>query len=238
MPAQETFEAIVNILRSLQDGDLLHFYQEPIRLSSGPTEIVTWPNHTPGAAHASQMAFGTYAQYRAILEERSFLAILRDGSLLRASYKFRHRDLTAHSLWFWPCPLDVPRDEIMEQTPLDALDLYAADWQRYIRFRTPMRFDYDPGAACQDHPASHLHAQAHNCRIAIERPLGFAAFVRFVFRNFYCPDWNAHPDLWGGLADELPEQSRACLATSEMHSLHLAWKLDIAGLASRMRDGG
>lgn len=190
--------------------------------------MVTWPHHTPGAAHNQDSAFGTYAQYRAILDEGSYLAILRDGSVLRASYAFKHDHLTAHSLWFWPCPFAVPPDDILEYSPLDATDLYAADWEAWVRFRTPMRFDYDPKAATENHPVSHLHAQGHDCRIAVERPVGFAAFVQFIFRSFYFTDWDANRTFWPDLAHHLREQNQACLTPYDMHSLHLGWKVETA----------
>lgn len=62
----------------------------------------------------------------------------------------------------------------------------------FIALRSPMRFDYDPGAAGVDHPAGHLHVSHQQCRIPVFGPVSLGHFVRFVFRHFYPDDWRVH----------------------------------------------
>ncbi len=227
MAARETHIAITNVLRTLQDCRLLYSYQNPIRSDANDLEMVTWPNHQRGAVHNFPDSFGMHDQYRCILEQNSYLAILWDGSLIRASYAFRRNRLVGHSLWYWPYPLDVPREDIEQETPLDALDLYEASWRERARYRTPMRFDYAPDAAGEDHPASHLHFQVDDCRLAVERPVSFGSFVRFIFRNFYAANWRANADIWADLAEELPEEECACITVGEKRSPYIGWTMNV-----------
>lgn len=87
-----------------------------------------------------------------------------------------------------------------------------------------MRFDYDPGASRDRHAASHLHIQASDCRIPLERPLGFSTFVRFIFRNFYKTEWES-TDIWEDFTNDLKEENKVCLADSERYSQHIGWKI-------------
>lgn len=222
MAARDTQLVMLNVLRALQEVDLLYFYQDPIIIQDDETEMVTWPNHQVGADSNRTSAFATLSQYQSTLDEKSYLAILQDGAIIRGNFVFRRTDLIAHSLWYWPCPFEIPPDDIRMETPLGALDLYCASWQEVVRFRTPLRFDYDPSRARRGHPASHLHMQTPECRIAVSRPLGFATFVRFVFRHFLPDDWQ-RTDIWEDLTDEFEDKSRICIANNDLYSPHINW---------------
>jgi len=184
--------------------------------------MVTWPNHNRGAAHNADTAFATLSQYRFILDEGSYLAILIDGSLVKANYVFKSRELIKHSLWYWPCPFKIPPEDIMIETPIDAFELYSSSWQEAVRFRTPLRFDYDPSAANDNHPASHLHMQIPGCRIPVERPIGFSTFMRFIFRHFHPDCWQG-TNIWNDLSDELENDYQPCLADSDLYLPHISW---------------
>jgi len=226
MAARDTHIGILNVLRTLQEVNLLYFYLEPIIIRAGEVEMVTWPHHRVGAEHNEDSAFATLLQYQRTLEENSYLAVLRDGAIIRGNYVFKRGDLVKHSLWYWPCPFEIPPVDITQETPLGALDLYCSSWRESVRFRTPLRFDYDPGREKAGHPASHLHIQTAECRIAVVRPLGFATFVRFVFRHFLPGGWQS-TDIWEDLSDELEENNRSCLASSDLYSPHIDWSRSV-----------
>lgn len=223
MRARETFIAVINVLRTLQDAQLLYFYQLPVLSRTGNVEMVSWPNAYADSGYSDDTTFASLVQYRRSLLESSYLAILRDGTIIKGFYAFKHNKLVKHSLWYWPCPFAIPDEDIMQETPLGALELYSNSWEKYVRFRTPMRFDYHPEAAKDGHPASHLHMQSPECRIAVERPLGFASFVRFVFRNFHQEYWE-QTDIWNDLTDELDDKEKSCLAKSDIWLQHIGWK--------------
>jgi hypothetical protein len=220
--ALDTYHSILNVLRALDSCNLLYFYQPPIISRDGDTEMVASPNHQVGAEYNSSNAFATFVQYRQSLRDNSYLAVLRNGALIKCYYAFRRQSLIKHSLLYWPCPLELPVDDIDNETPLGALDLYSNSWENYARFRSPMRFDYDPGNARDGHPASHLHIQSPECRMAIERPFGFATFIRFLFRNFHSEEW-AETDIWNDLKDELDKEN-SCLSDHDLMLQHIAWR--------------
>jgi len=222
MAARDTHIAILNVLRTLQEVDLLYFYQEPVILKEGEIEMVSWPNHHVGADYNADSAFATLFQYQSTMKENSYLAVLRDGAIIRGNYVFKRNDLIRHSLWYWPCPFEIPPDDIIQETPLGALDLYCSSWQESVRFRSPLRFDYDPSKEKSGHPASHLHIQTPGCRIAVARPLGFATFVRFVFRHFLPNAWQS-TDIWEDLSDEIEDNSDLCLASGDLYTPHISW---------------
>jgi len=220
--AKDTQVSIINTLRTLQAVDILYYYQAPIIIQKDEYVMVTWPNHHIGAPHNADIAFATLAQYQLILEEGSYLAILRDGALIRANYVFKSDELFKHSLWYWPCPLEIPPEDIISETPIGAFELHSTSWQEAVRFRTPLRFDYDPSAAKDDHPASHLHIQIPGCRIAVERPMGFATFVCFIFRHFLPKGWQ-EISIWEDLSDDLQNKAQPCLANDDLYSPHIGW---------------
>jgi hypothetical protein len=221
--ARDTYLSILNVLRTLQETNLLYFYQSPIFSITGDVAIVSGPNHATGADYRSETSFATLLQYRKTLEDQSYLAVLRNGAIIKGLYIFRRDKVINHSLLYWPCPLEIPDDDIIQLTPLDALDMYSTSWEKYVRFRTPLRFDYDPINAKSNHPASHLHIQVSDCRIGVERPLGFATFIRFIFQYFHRKDWES-TDIWNDLPDELEDSVPSCLSESEQWLQHIAWK--------------
>jgi len=220
--AKETYMAILNVLRTLQDNNLLYFYQSPIIIQNNEFEMVTWPNHNIGAGHNKASAFATLSQYQCILHDNSYLAVLRDGAIIKGNYVFRSNDLIRYSLWYWPCPFEISHEDIESETPLGALDLYSLSWEEAVRFRTPLRFDYDTLNENPGHPMAHLHIQVPECRIPVARPLGFATFVRFIFRNFFSDDWQSN-DLWNDLIDEFENKIPPCLAPGDLYHPHIGW---------------
>jgi len=223
MLAEKVKNSIINVLQTLYSEGLLQFYKNPVIYKNRDDVLVTWPNHVSGSDENTNDAFGTLAQYRSTLIDGSYNAILRDGSILKVSYKFSRNQLIKHSLWYWPCPLVIPASDMRDEVTLDAIDLYSTQWTDYVRFRTPLRFDFAPKEATPGHPASHIHMQVSECRIPVERPLGFASFVRFIFRNFHSQDW-ASAGMWDSLTDNLDAEKDTCLHDDDLFIQHLAWK--------------
>lgn len=184
---------------------------------AGGKSVVTWSSGTRSAMPRARYRFGTIAEYRRLLEDRQFTILLYDGGLIRAQYEFRRNDVVAHSLGYYPCPVVFPDEylnqgvsigEIVDHFLSKALE--ERDWEVYfdgsgvrstdaegppeptLLMRGPFRFDYDPEAEGDFHPASHVHLSVQECRLPVHAPLSFGQFMSFVFRNFYQHIWSDH----------------------------------------------
>jgi len=128
--------------------------------------------------------------YRDIYSEleraRCFNIKMLDGALISFRYRFQSRDLTEHSLCYYPSP-DLEHFQNEPELYLQD-DIYADVIARNI-VPFPVRFDYSNDAnkfVDTHHPYSHLTlGQYKNCRIPVCSPLGPLAFGGFILRNFY-----------------------------------------------------
>lgn len=226
MTRNKTLQIIVNILRTLDEAGLLYSYNFPIHVAQGPLFGVTWPNHVSGASYFSKHMFGKIEQYKGILQNGAYHAIVKDGSIIKVAYFFdQYGTLVKHNLWYWPNPFAIPENDIQDHTPLDVLDLYASDWEKYVRFRTPLRFDYDQNGASANHSIAHLHMQTEECRIGVQEPICFANFIKFIFKNFYCQEWLLN-NFWENLPLDF-ENNGNSLSSQQMLSIHLRWNKPI-----------
>ncbi|CAG35142.1 DUF2290 domain-containing protein [Desulfotalea psychrophila] len=223
MTVKKTQCAIINILKILSERNLLYFYNIPVLQQDNESEMITWGRHERGACYNADGAFGKLFQYRSILENNAFHAILKDGAFIRVSYTFKRGKLKKHSLWYWPCPLLIPNDDIENETPLGALDLYMSNWEEYLVLRSPMRFDFDVEQQTIDHPASHLHFQASSCRMGVGHAMSFGTFIKYIFKNFYESEWNNNLSIWADLPIELDEENKNHIFDTQQNHPHLNW---------------
>jgi hypothetical protein len=226
MGARETCNAIINALRIINGANLLYFAQNPIIQSNDTFSHVTWPNHERGAMYNTEDAFGRMLQFKGILESGSYHAILKDGAFVKVSYSFLRNELIGHSLWYWPYPFKIENSDLEEFPPIDILDIYSSNWMDMIRFRTPLRFDFDKRNEEVDHPASHLHFQSNTCRVGVQRPISFATFMKFIFKNFYKEQWEENFDMWADLPIELEEENFTHLDQVQMKNPYIGWIID------------
>jgi hypothetical protein len=158
--------------------------------------------------------------YFSWLAARRYSAVLLDGSLLQMTFDFRHSDLVGHRLAYIPCPFDIGQDgtELLRTEPvLDVIDSYRGQGEEYLRLRSPIRFDYDPGSASAEHPASHVTLNHQGCRIPVCAPLTLGQFIELVFRRFYSDIWAEH----AFLADADPQPRSREITAEHEQSLHL-----------------
>ena len=114
--------------------------------------------------------------------------MLFDGSLLQLTFDLRGSGLVGHRIGYIPCLflLDEEGRALLRSEPiLDVIELFRGRGEKYLRLRTPIRFDFDPDAATERHPASHMTLNHPNCRIPVRGPLGLGHFIKFVFWHFY-----------------------------------------------------
>lgn len=131
--------------------------------------------------------------YRALLERNEYSYLMSDGGIIQISYMFAGDDIEGHRLNFHPCPyvFDLREFASYDAGLLEYMDFVLAEYpEKSLVFRTPIRFDYDPAAAEEYHPASHLTLNASSCRIPVRAPVSFDTFMKFILENFY-------PSVWG-----------------------------------------
>lgn len=156
---------------------------------------ISWINHISGSINTSSY-FNSLEQYKTILKQNAYFCILQDGSIIRASYSIKKNELISHNLLYWPSPFDLNLKELDPRfgAPLEILEdiMSSEEWPEKMLMRTPIRIDFDPQNCSEGHPLVHLHIQNKDCRIAVNQPICFNSFVRFIFENHYLKDFKEH----------------------------------------------
>lgn len=182
--------------------------------------LVTWTARKPEGTGFPHGRFATLDEYGFFLEHRQYSAVLRDGALLQASYRMIRSEIVWHRLALIPCPIVFEPSEIEDMSLFELLSVIdPAELGRRVRLRSAIRFDYDPGNAGPQHPASHVTLNDACCRIPVRSPVHLRAFVRFVFSHFY-------PDLWENeVCLHAIDEARCtpCIADEDIASMHLHW---------------
>ncbi|QOJ16256.1 MAG: DUF2290 domain-containing protein [Phycisphaeraceae bacterium] len=224
MNARQVATMIASTCQDLRSLGLVTFDNSPCQRREGAFQRVAWPSVGPSAART--FAFGSLGQYLSLIKEGAFTCLLKDYSVVQASYDCDGTNVVAHSLLYWPAPVAIqePVEDLGDlcaavamcmESPASAAPLCE------LYLRSPMRFDFDPDRASEDHPEVHLHTQFDDTRIHVDRPMSFTTFVKMVFKTFYRETWNSCPEL-----ARMHEQ-RVPLVKDEFapvpHSLCLAW---------------
>jgi hypothetical protein len=175
----------------------------------GHNSILTWANAPDNLFSPSFGQYSTITEYRHFIQNRYYHCILFDGSIIQFGYSFNNNSLVKHRNCYYPCPINItstdfdniqPGDDfvtlfdLLLDNELDAFKIGTfkpefSNLQHLFKLSSPFRFDYDPEAQTNTHPASHLHLVSEDCRWPIYGPISVGHFVRFVFRHFY-------PSLW------------------------------------------
>lgn len=204
--------------------DLLLYTDIAIRVNSivcvrsGTMSRVTWRPPSRGQAQLIASEFASVSEYCGHLQNQAYSAILFDGALLQISYGFTRNALTSHRLCYYPCPFALEPEELLVEPLLDVMEVYKHAGADYLRLRSPVRFDYAPDHASEEHPASHAHMLWPHCRCAVVAPLSLGHFARFVFSHFYPELWKEHEFL-----RSLPQQlGPKTITANEEAQLHFS----------------
>ncbi len=181
---------------------------EPI---GGWRSYVSWSGQVSGGV--GTRTGPSLGDYTDLIRRRQYTLLLSDYSFLQLSFVVDQASILSHRLIYYPCPLSVDRDEDGDIPILDLIDLLEeGEIVARLRQETPLRFEFDPSAATEDHPASHLHMSRNCCRIPVYAPLTLGRFLRFVFKYFYPDAWNTHKFLreWNceAIAPTISDQQR------------------------------
>jgi hypothetical protein len=174
---------------------------------------LSWPSAKNSSGLLSREEMGSLSEYRKLISEGQYTCLLNEGSLIQVSFDFRRDEMVAHRLCFYPCPLDLlentfPRDfeewnELLEaelKVQLISLDDQSLaenseDEDRghpmkagSLRFRSPLRFDFDSRNDETTDPASHLHVNGGEARIPVYAAVSVGLFLTFIISQYY-PDY-------------------------------------------------
>jgi len=193
----------------------------PSSIVASEDGVVTWRSPTPVDGFVDFAEYATLRTYRRWAESGEYSALMHDGSLLQMQYTISNGSIAAHRLAYVPCPFPVDRDLLLTDPVGDVLDLHDMEDRDTIRMQSMIRFDFDPAAAGESHPAAHLTLNVSGCRIACESPMWPEDFIRFVFRNFYEQDWRTHEAFFAALPNKYHD---ATVTEDERSRPHVAWR--------------
>jgi hypothetical protein len=193
MTSRQLAAQIRNLLIALIDSEIATTINPVVDRKLGPLTRITWrPPHGLDRPRLISSVFATVAEYRRLIDEQSFSAVLYDGAIVQLSYDFVGDSLVGHRLCYYPCPFDLDLDLFPSEPIGDIIAFYSESKDISVNLRSPLRFDYDEANAKMGHPSVHMHVIKPDCRWPVTHPLSVGDFVRFVFRHFYPALWSAH----------------------------------------------
>jgi hypothetical protein len=143
---------------------------------------------------------------------------LFDGAIIQISIDILHNRMVGHRFCFFPCPFNLQPDDLLELPILDVIKLYEGSGLEQLRLRSPLRFEFDPQNASDNHPLCHVHLLWDHCRCSVVAPLSIGHFIKFIFSHFYPQIWQRHSFL-----REWPTSMGARTISADQESfLHLA----------------
>lgn len=216
---------ITNTLYALQQCGLLYTHNQVKVTNMGTTTILSNPGHIAGAKENKPEYFGKIEQYCHFASAGNFMAMLFDGSLVLTRYEINRDELTGHNLWFWPYPVSIDSDVLLEYPPVDLLLSVREELYDTINMRSVVRFDYDLENVSADHSAAHLHFNHYRCRMPVARPMSFNRFIKVIFKNFYPEKWEEE-DIFNYITINTDLENH-CLDPSHIYDVHLGWYLEI-----------
>jgi hypothetical protein len=183
---------------------------------------VAWHAPESEAQFLLSRSHATVDQYLSWVNNGQYSAVLFDASLLQISYDFIGNQVSAHRLAYIPCPFLLDRELLEEGHGIaDIVELYTKAGD--VALKSPVRFDYDPHAAKENHPAVHMTVNSPDCRIACVAPLHVHRFANFVFRSFYEDYWFAHSDYFAETSTR--HIGKRTINDLDSAGMHVMWKI-------------
>ena len=177
--------SIDNLLDTIMNAGFAVLRQPVICLGSGRQIQVRWPSTSKPVEMSSR--YGSVNEYITQLDNMAYSAILMDGSIVQLDYGVSAGEIVRHRLAFYPCPFEIEANLLEEFSLRDVIE--ASMTLDLVHLRAPVRFDYAPETERDDHPASHVHFNHEECRLAVSSPVSPVGFIRFIAKNFYPAEW-------------------------------------------------
>src|SRR5262245_16646398 len=122
MTPHEALSDIKNVMDLLISDELALNVNSVSVHSKGAKRIVTFDSGLDYEFEI-QKDFTQVAEYRRFVKDSMYLVMLNDGSLIQASYTYYREKLRKHRLAFYPCPVDVTREDLLGDDPLSVVDV-------------------------------------------------------------------------------------------------------------------
>jgi len=196
---------------SLSQAGILYDWNETVCEKAPIGRRITWATTStrPDLLDASNSNIDEYLTF---LEGRHYHYLLSDGSMIQMSYDLSTRNEVKQSRLVWyPCPVVFSPEEL-EYSSID--ELVRTSPLEQIACRSPLRFDYAPHQAKDNHSTTHLHLGMEDFRLPVQRPLEPTRFARLIIRAAYPRIWNTldcfrNSEDWSS-ADGLDEDDQIC----------------------------
>lgn len=169
-------------------------------------------------------------EYLELIGSGRFSAVFFDGSILSVECRFNDETIWDHRYYYIPCPF--VEEVVVSRTPHIPLwdwlsDSLILEGSNCLQSKGALRFDCVRDGVDAErgdpHPISHLTFASSECRIPVRGPLQLAAFLHFIFDNYY----RDYRDVWLGFAPYLPNEEIAVTISEEESSRpHLNWLAD------------
>lgn len=158
------------------------------RLERGKTRI-TWVSSSTRPELMAN-AVSNISEYLMFLEGRHYQYQLIDGSLIQLSYDINSKNKIVQSRLVWyPCPVEFEIEELEYAT---ISELIATTPTPKLCCRAPLRFDFAPHQAAENHSSTHLHIGSEDFRLPVQRALEPSRFIRLIVRTAYPQYWLDH----------------------------------------------
>lgn len=185
-----------------------HAYQR----ANGISEV-TWGND---GYVLKDNAFSSLSEYCSLIENQQYSMLLSDGAFFQISYQIHRQEVVSHRLCWYPSPIELPeyfeREEIVEIV----LNKMSSGDLDDFKSRSPLRFDYAPSQAAEDHPHTHFHIGHEDCRIPVKSALSLRSFISFIANNFY-PDLAVNPKMHDEVANWFCDDNLTQLQKERFH---------------------
>ncbi|MCA9213987.1 MAG: DUF2290 domain-containing protein [Planctomycetales bacterium] len=211
---------VENYLDYLTSNKLVMFPNSRHEETVGSRSRLSWQRGQTTNTPLAKFVFGSWQEYKELVDCGRFSFMLHDGSFVFFSYEFLGSRLYSHSLLFYPCPTVVD-SELLEDFAI--LELVESEMRApdSVRLKTPVRIDFDPDNVKDHHPPVHAHLNSADCRMGVQAPMSPSMFISFIFRSFYFDTWNAHEMLQR--ESRLLVSKGSAISQTEKKYLHLGF---------------
>jgi hypothetical protein len=205
----------------LENEFALDARQHVVRSLSATRKSLMWARNVDATLTTGNPA--RLGDYISLLGNREYSYLMNDGGMIQIAYIFDRDQIERHRLVYYPCPFAISRRDLSPYGDGGILDLIndqlMTEIEENLRLKSPIRFDYAPGAAADYHPASHITLNDPSCRIPARAPLYFDTFMKFILENFYFDAWQSQAVI-RGLAFSHEED---CLSDHDRRRAYLDW---------------
>jgi hypothetical protein len=185
MPTPSALASRLNrfVISSLENDSALDVRNHGVTHLGNGTSLVSW--NSEDYPDLSNHSIEDIRSYLFFLDNQHYSLICRDGSILQMSFKVKRGEVIGHRLCFIPCPVEIDISQLQDASLVEIVkeSIFSKNFD-VLRQRGAIRFDYDPSAATDDHPAAHATINFDESRIPVGRVFDACSFLEFIDSKF------------------------------------------------------